>query len=241
MVQINKTQTKTQSKDILYCFSPLVMLITFMVEMSLAIYVFIRVKPSRIKNIVIIILNLLAIFQLAEFFVCGTHSGLVADVASRVGYIAITFLPATSIILINEIAGRKRHWTTAMAMALATGFAVYFGLVPGHLNNSICTGNYVIFSLGYWASTIYAIYYFGVIFMGIGMSYQLAKKQKSKLKRNSLHWLIVGALSFLVPTGLIYWITAPAVLSIPSVMCGFAIIYAIILVSKIIPQTTKAK
>lgn len=217
------------------------MVVTLLVEVSLAIYVFARTKTSRIKKIAIATLLLLALFQLAEYMVCGAYDEVLVNVASRVGYVAITFLPALGMHLANEIAGRKNNWTTIVTYLLAGGFALYFGFAPATINSSICTGNYVIFNLKHSVSLIYTIYYFSLIFSVIGLSAQLARVQKNIKARSALHWLIVGIMVFLVPTGLAYWLVPSAELGIPSIMCGFAVIYAIILAVKIVPLTTKPK
>ncbi len=61
-----------------------------MIEVVLALYTFIRYKPSKLKNLAIVFLLFLATFQMAEYFVCG-GIGLNALVWSRVGYVAVTF------------------------------------------------------------------------------------------------------------------------------------------------------
>lgn len=232
---------KTKNKNILYCFSPAVMVVTLIIEFSLALYVFYRAKASRVKSLVIITLILLGLFQLAEFMVCGAYSQELVGVASRVGYVAITFLPAVGIHLTNEIAERRPNWLVIASYGLAGCFALYFGFAPAAINSSICTGNYVIFNLRYYDSHIYTIYYFGLLFAMIGLSVKLAGKQKDSHKRSALRWLMVGTLIFLIPTGLVYWVNPSVELAIPSIMCGFAVLYAIILVGKIIPLTTKPK
>lgn len=217
------------------------MVITLVIELLLALYVFARTKTSAIKKIAIVTLLLLALFQMAEYMVCGAYDEALVNVASRVGYVAITFLPALGIHLANEIAGRKNNWTTFVAYLLAGGFAVYFGFAPATINSSICTGNYVIFNLKHNVSLLYTLYYFSLIFSVIGLSAQLARVQKNIKARSALHWLIAGVMVFLVPTGLAYWLVPNSEQGIPSIMCGFAVAYAIILVVKIVPLTTKAK
>ncbi|TXI90650.1 MAG: hypothetical protein E6Q36_01035 [Chryseobacterium sp.] len=231
----------SKNKNTLYCFSPAVMVATLVIEIALAVYVFVRTKTSAIKKIAIATLLLLALFQLAEYMVCGAYDEVLVNVASRVGYVAITFLPALGMHLANEIAGRKNNWTTIVAYLLAGGFALYFGFAPATINSSICTGNYVIFNLKHSVSLLYTVYYFSVIFSVIGLSAQLARIQKNVNKRKALHWLIAGIMVFLVPTGLAYWLIPDVELGIPSIMCGFAVLYAIILAGKIVPLATKPK
>lgn len=217
------------------------MAVTLVIELSLVVYVFFRTKPSSIKRITITILLLLAIFQMAEYMVCGAYSEVLVNSASRIGYVAITFLPALGIHLANEISGRKMNWTTIVAYLLAGCFAIYFGFAPASINSSICTGNYVIFNLQNTAALIYTIYYFGLLFSLIALSVQLAREQKNRDKRRALNWLVIATLVFLVPTGLMYWFYPEIEQAIPSIMCGFAVLYAIILAGRIVPLATKAK
>lgn len=217
------------------------MLATLVIELVLAIWVLIRTKSSTIKKIAITSLLLLGLFQLAEFMVCGAYSEALVNVASRVGYVAITFLPALGIHLANQIAGRKNNWFTILAYILAGGFALYFGFAPASINSSICTGNYVIFNLKYTAGLVYTVYYFSLLFGIIGLSAQLRRQVRAKNKQDALLWLIAGTLVFLVPTGLVYWFVPSSQDGIPSIMCGFAVVYAIILAGKIVPLATKPK
>ena len=232
---------KNKDKNTFYCFSPPVMIATFAVEIILAIIVFLKYKSSTTKNIIIALLVLLGIFQFVEFFVCGSYFGQWSSIASRVGYVAITFLPPLSIHLANEIGARKKHWTTYASYILAVGFTLFFIFVPNAINDSICTGNYVIFNMVGINIFAYGLYYFGLLLAILIISASLAAKQKNKKIRNALHWLIVGTLAFILPTAIIYFLAPQTGSAIPSVMCGFAIIYAIILAVKIAPVSIRVK
>jgi hypothetical protein len=50
---------------------------------------------------------------------------------------------------------------------------------------------------------------------------------------------VFGWLSFLLPTGIVNALNPQSISGIPSVMCGFAVIYAIVLVFGILPMATK--
>ncbi len=230
-----------QNKNTLYCFSPPVMIATFVIELALAFYAFIKYKPSRIKSIAIVILITLATFQLAEFFVCGSFYIEGINIASRAGYIAITFLPPLTIHLANEIGGRNKHWSIYISYIFAALFTIFFVMAPNSINDSICTGNYVIFRMLGSSNLAYGSYYFGLLFALLIISINLASRQKNKKYRSALHWLIVATLAFTLPTALVYFLAPSAGSAIPSIMCGFAIIYAIILVTKIVPLSTKTK
>lgn len=230
-----------QNKNTLYCFSPPVMIGTFAVEIVLALYAFLKLKSSRIKNIIVATLVLLASFQLAEFFVCSNYAVEGINIISRLGYVAITFLPVLSIHLANEIGGRKKHWSIYASYVLAIGFTAFFLLVPNSINDSICTGNYVIFRFSKPYNLLYGAYYFGLLLATLVISVNLSSVQKKKKLRSALHWLIIGVLTFTLPTGIIYLMAPSAGSAIPSVMCGFAVIYAIILAFRIAPLSSKTK
>jgi hypothetical protein len=232
---------KPKSKTTLYCFSPPVMIATMVIELALAIFTFVRIKKSAIKNIAVITLVLLAVFQLAEFLVCQAYSGINSLLVSRAGFVAVTFLPPLGIHTANVIAGRKHNWSTYASYTLALGFSIYFLLVTNSVNQSICSGNYVIFHLGNVASMIYGIYYFSLLGGLLALTVYLATIQKSSKKRQAMWWLTIGALAFLIPTGIVYFSGSQAASAIPSVMCGFAVIYAIVLALRVVPLASAEK
>lgn len=232
---------KQNKKNILYCFSPPIMLATFIIEIILAIYTYLKIKPSRLKNIGVATLTLLAMFQLAEYFVCSATGINGINIISRIGYISITLLLPLGLHMANEIGGRRKHWSIYLSYGLAIGFIAFFVIMPGSIKDSICTGNYVIFRMLGFSNIVYGTFYFGLLLAILITSVNLASKTKNKNKRGALHWLIIATLSFTLPTAIIYFLAPSAGSAIPSIMCGFAIIYAIILALKILPLASKAK
>jgi len=73
------------------------MLATFIIEIILAIYTLVRYKMTTLVRLATAIISLLALFQLAEFNVCGRSSAS-ALVWSRIGYVAITLVPPLALI-----------------------------------------------------------------------------------------------------------------------------------------------
>ena len=232
---------KRYSKSTFYCFSPLVMLTTLVIELCLAVYVFWRIRPSRLKTLVVFTIALLASFQAAEFFVCSYYSIGAVNIASRLGFVAITFLPPLGIHIANEIAGRRNNWAIIACYVPAFVLAVIFSILPNTISSTMCTGRYVIFQLEGVLNYIYPIYYFGLLFGILGTSFYLARKEKNQKKRHALLWLMAGTLSFMIPTGIVYWVVPDSAYTIPSVMCGFAIIYAFILTAKVAPVAGNKK
>ena len=92
--------------DKLFCFSPPVMLATFLIEFGLAFYTLWRYKMSTIRRLAVIMLFALGTFQLSEYMVCG-GLGWSHIQWARVGYISITLLPALGIHMLAKLAGKK--------------------------------------------------------------------------------------------------------------------------------------
>jgi len=227
-----------QGNSTFYCFSPPVMIATFLIEIALALYTFMKYKMSELMFVVLMLLGMLGLFQFGEYFVCTSGS----ETWSRIGYVAITTLPALGIhlfYLLSNNSSRKVVYSSYLAMTI---FAVYFLASPDVFHGYECTGNYVIFQLNNVARMFYEIYYFGLMFLSICLSiYWLKNHPKSKKKRDLVEALIVGYLVFLVPTAAVTSFIPDTRGGIPSIMCGFAVIFAIILALYIAPRALKKK
>lgn len=223
-----------------YCFSPAVMFATFIIETLALLYVVWRYKWNEITRLVVLILVFLATFQLAEYMVCEGSPG---DwfTWSRIGYVAITLLPPLGLHLAYAIAGAKKRPLLWVAYPVMVGFIVYFTLVSSSLGGHVCAGNYIIFEMMPGSALWYWIYYFGLLFAAISVSLKHAMQTKQKQIRRALGWLIVGYSAFIVPTGLVRILDPETAPAIPSIMCGFAVILAVILVIAVLPAIMRKK
>lgn len=218
------------------------MVATLLIEFSLALYAIWRYKLTVYTRLVVALLVALGIFQVAEFFVC-TGYGFRAEQWSRVGFIAISTLPPLGLHLMHVLAGKKErrlvYASYATLAACVLFFATYHTAFIGHQ----CTGNYVIFQIGRTASIIYGIYYYAWLAVSITLGlYWLSRLQPSeKTKRQVLQGLIVGYFAFLVPVAITYSVAPSTRGAIPSIMCGFAVLLAIILGFHILPRVGKLR
>lgn len=229
---------KKKSGTVFGCFSPPVMIATFVIEIAFAIYAFAKHRDKLWGKTITLILVCLAIFQLAEYQVCGGYDQLIW---ARVGYMAITLLPPLGITLTHIIAKKplntllhKLSWILAAYFIFAYAFSPVSELTP------VCNGNYVIFKYKYALTNwmIFGPYYFGLLFAGIYASYRWNKKS-DKLTKDLSKALIVGYSVFIVPTLLINLADPSTVHGIPSIMCGFAVILAFVLTMYIRPNLAK--
>ena len=220
----------------LYCFSPPVMVATCIIETSLFMYTLVRYKLQTATRVAAATLLLLAVFQLCEFHVC--RSGWIAGTWSRIGFIAITMLPPLGLHLIGIISGRGKQALVWLSYAVAIGFAVVFGFSKTAFASHFCAGNYAIFQLAHKLGGIFFAYYYIELFIGIGWSLFLSVKAKPRI-REALILQAIGFLIFVLPTAIVNDISPSTISGIPSIMCGFAVLYALILAFGILPRVLK--
>jgi len=225
----------------LYCFSPPVMVATLVLETGLALYTAWRYKMTMLTRLAIIMLVGLATFQLAEYFVCTSY-GLHAEQWSRLGFIAISTLPPLGIHIMHQLDAKPRRKLVVAAYATMVGFIVFFLMYRTAFIGYRCSGNYVIFQLGARASMAYGVYYYGWLATGIGLGMRwanelLAKGHAGLKKLQAVRGFILGYLVFLIPTAIANTFKPETRRGIPSVMCGFAVLFALILVFYILPRT----
>lgn len=214
------------------------MLATFLLEFGMAFYVVWRYKLNPISRLVVMMLVCLGTFQLAEYMICG-GLGLQTAEWSRLGYVSITLLPALGLHLIMTIAGKQSMPLLVASYGSAALFASAFMFIPGLINIHECRPNYAVFNLGYMESKLYALQYYGWLFAGLVAAWQFAKQVPKRAK--ALYAMMIGYLVFLIPTTTINLIDPTTVQGIPSIMCGFAVLFAVILVGWVLPVAGRTK
>lgn len=217
-----------------YCFSPPVMLATIAVESVLIFYSLWRYKLTPLTRVVLSILFFLALFQYSEYNVCG-GDGINAATWSRIGFAAITLLPAFGIHLIQVIAGHRQKIFAWAAYVTAIVWEGFFLLSNRAFSGHVCAGNYVIFQLNHYYGSWYFVYYYFWLFAGIALCLYLAYRTTHVYVKKALILQVVGYLVFLLPTAIANTVSPSTISGIPSVMCGFAVLYALILVFGIVP------
>lgn len=220
-----------------YCFSPPVMLFTFLFEFGAALYVLWQYRHDTVSKLIVALLLALGTFQLAEYMICG-GLGLSGMEWSRLGYVSITLLPVMAVHLVVALAGKKAPLLVGGAYASMAAFATYFAVAPGAINAYECRPNYAVFDLHGVTTALYAAYYYGWLVVGTGLAWIWSKGSQNA---KALLWMTVGYVAFMLPTATVNLVDPSTVAGIPSIMCGFAILFAIILVTKVLPSLTDAK
>lgn len=215
------------------------MLATFAVEVGLAAYTLWRYRSSFTTKLTTALLICLATFQLAEYMVCGSV-GSTNLRWSQLGYAAITLLPALGLHLVFAIANKKNLGIIGASYAVAGLFAGYFLFSPTAFSGHECMGNYVIFQVDSPAVTIYTAYYYGMLLAGIACSWYYARTAKPKIAR-ALQAFVAGYILFMLPTTAVNLINPETAAGIPSIMCGFAVLFALTLTGWVIPNVAEQK
>lgn len=216
------------------------MLATFIIEIMLLGLTLIKRRMQMVTLLVSITLFVLAFFQLCEFMVCG-GLGVNGATWSRLGFVAITALPPLGIHLIYEIAHKKNKLVVFSAYGLMLVWIILFGFTERAFANHMCVSNYVIFGLQHHVGYFYSTYYYGILLIGILLAMKFGEKAKSKKQKEALYGMIIGYLVFLLPTAFANTIKPETMAGIPSIMCGFAVLFAFILYAYILPRATQPK
>jgi hypothetical protein len=218
------------------------MVATMTIELVLACYTVWRYKMNEVVRLATVTLVMLAGFQLSEFFVCTGSVGH-GVIWSRIGFAAITTLPPLGLNLMHLVAGKPNRRLVTTAYITMAGFIAFFLAFPSVFQNYQCTGNYVIFRLRPNAGGVYWVYYMGWIFISAALGVQWANEfmnkagKAAKRKLQAIRGLIIGWLVFLVPTATANIVNPASRGAIPSVMCGFAVLFALILSLYILPKS----
>jgi hypothetical protein len=213
------------------------MVATFVIEIVLAVFVFIRHHMSRFGKVAGAVLLLLATFQFAEYRICMTPGENL--LWSRIGFVAITLLPLAGLYLVSLVS-HKPHFLK-LGYVTAAAFILYFVAVPKAITGAICGGNYVIFNTSTDLYRLYGFYYLGFLLLGIWESIEKITRLKRQTRsKKALQWLIVGYVSFMGPMGVLYVLVPATRNGAASIMCGFAVALAAILTFKVVPAFDRA-
>ena len=223
------------SKNTLYCFTPEVSLATFVIEIGFVLYTYLKFKATTFSRVCIGLLLCLGTFQAAEFMFCRSAT---PDIWPKIGYIATIFLPAFGMHMTSLLTNRAYKITYAAYM-LALGITIMALLYPLHYFIASCNIHYVDMWNKPPFNYLHNIYYIVFIFCAV---YVLIHTILHRKKRREIEvWLVISYAVFLIPTYALYFLRYIFHSAIPSVMCGFAIMTALIITLIILPMFYRAK
>ncbi|MCE7742893.1 MAG: hypothetical protein GOP50_10600 [Candidatus Heimdallarchaeota archaeon] len=198
-------------------------LIFFCIELVILAVVIIFNRKNPFFWSIVMLLALLQLYQLSEFLIC---IGIGANITGRIAFVIITFLPSTGYYLCTRIVGWKfpDYW---VGFAAALGLSIYYLSVPGSVELVDCNPLYAIYSNN--ISTIYGIFYMGIIAYSIlfTLAHMIFRRDKVDSRTGAI--VIIGYLSFLAPMYLMIWLDSAFGIAIPSIMCKYALLLAVTL------------
>lgn len=214
------------------------MLATFLIEFSLAFYAIWRYKMTTVTRLAFVMLVALGTFQLAEYMVCGGLGWSHTEWA-RLGYGAITLLPALGIHMVVALAGKKAPALVGTAYASCAAFLVFYVFAEGSMSSQACYPNYAVFNTQGSMSWLFGYYYYG--WLAIGTSLAVRWGRQLPKRKKALQGMSIGYLIFIVPTVAFNLIDPSTTRAIPSIMCGFAVLFAFTLALRVLPNSVKIR
>ncbi len=214
------------------------MIVTFFLEIGMAMYLLARYVLTPTLRIVTAILLLLAVFQLSEFGICEKYALGGTDWA-RIGFSVITLLPPLGLHLVYKLNGTALKHRALLMYGPAFAWISLFVLGNIMLGQG-CSGNYVIFQIRRPYDLIYYVWYDAMLVYAIVRAWlqnQIVKNKKLK----AANWsLILGYSAFIMPSiavRLLFEFKDTTASALPSIMCGFAVIFAGVLTFRLVPHT----
>ena len=218
---------------LLLCFNPTVMLATFIIEAFLVLLLFVRYKLTPLIRFSLAIVVCLAVFQLAEYAVCEGNPAW-APYWSRAGFVAITLLPVFGAHAAYHLTESKNKRLLSIVTLFGVGFASVF-LFGDVFGEPVCGGNYIIFNLNTPIGGWFFVYYYALLLGTIIWTLRAAHEASRRL-RDTLHMFIASYFSFIVPSAIVT-VWRPITLNgLPSIMCGFALLFALLYTLLVIPR-----
>jgi hypothetical protein len=210
-------------------YSPLLAVITGVLELGAALYTLLIVRAGRKHTLVPIglIFLFLAGYQFAEVMVC-TH--LDRKIWTQLAYFDITWLPPLGLWLAARLGAARHRWlrtAAAFDFVLAAGFSAWILANPAAITKSVCELVIARYFPIARFDLAYALYYQGsllatVIGAALGMAYT-----EDMVRRKHLASLQLGLLGFILPALAVRLLSEPGAGDMmPSVMCHFAFVLA---------------
>jgi len=215
-------------------YSPVLAVATAAFEIVVAAWALGRVRRSHDERSVLLttsaILLLLAAYQLAEVAICADVTA--AGFGPRLAFIIVTWLPPLDLLLIAQLRKPRSRVTSGAAYAMlaaAAGMVVWISVDRSFATASVCNAVYARYVHAMPRFFIYSSFYWVGLLEMVLLSGYGALACRDKRRRGQLMQLFVGTLAFVVPSIALSWFVPPARGALPSIMCHFALVFAVCL------------
>ncbi|MEK6942724.1 MAG: hypothetical protein AABX00_01525 [Nanoarchaeota archaeon] len=208
------------------CFTPIISFLTFAIELALAVYI-IKLNPKKSLNIIsATILFFLGAYQFSEFGLCTSNNSLLW---AKIGFISYTVLPVLGVhwaLILKK--SKEKIWPVYV---LPASFIALAAANAGFVKYAECSWLFVnvVYQWSFLWSWVYKSYYAILLVMGAAILLKSIANENNK-KRRLLYILgLAGYFSFTFPTFFFILLLPSFNIYFPSILCHFAILFAIII------------
>jgi hypothetical protein len=198
------------------------------VEIVLIVNLLVFAGKSRFNNLSIIILCLLACYQLLEFLMCGL--GLQQSFFPYLAFIDITFLPPLDLLLVLTLS-YNLNLTKYLLFIPALFFVGYYTFTISQFAVTSCTVLYAAYN--YPLGDLYGVSYYLPLLAAIILLIMFMRKHKEKKAKLTFRILLLGHIIISIPVilgfALMFSGNFSLINKMESIMCKFAFVYALCL------------
>jgi len=201
-------------------------------EFLLLFNLLIFAEKNRLNKIAIIMVALLAAYQLLEFLMCQVE--LQSSFFPYFAFVIISFLPPLNLILTSaftKVPADKFSSFSYMIFLPAIVFSIYYTFVIPEFAVTSCTVLYATYH--YPLGDLYGFFYYLPILISIILLALFVKKENDKKKKLVGKVLLFGAVFISIPPllgfSLMFAGSYAVISAMESIMCKFAFIYALCL------------
>lgn len=213
------------------CFTPGISFATAVIEFLLVAIMMYAFRPSAFRNYFAILISFLGLYQFSEFMLC---TGMYPLAWAVVGFVVYSFIPAIGLDLMMEHMGIKR--IKALIYVFPIAVSIFAILSPGFAGGAYCQDYFVqvlnminapMNGFEEIVGALYRMFYTGFI-IAMAIIGILGTIYSKKAKESAVSFLVFLAVIIMsVPTYLVVFIWPEYNLSFPSVLCHFALLFAL--------------
>ena len=188
------------------------------------------------------ILMLLAAYQLAEVAICSNVAA--AGFLPRLAFVIVTWLPALGLLLIAQLRQPRSRIFGGSAYAMlaaAAGVVVWIVVDRSFASASVCNAVYARYTHAMPRFLVYSSFYWLGLAGMIGFSGYGAMTCRDLRRRQQLTQVFIGTTGFVGLSMLTSWFVPTARGALPSIMCHFALLFAVCLTRLIVLERRPAE
>lgn len=210
-------------------YSPTLSILTATLEIGLAIWAFRSLGRKNILRTTGLLLLVLAGYQLAEVFICAVPS---RRFLAALAFADIVWLPPLGLWLLVLVTETKRQLNIRLAQStfvMAGALSIWVLVDDSFIVGTVCQAVLATYEHGNPFHHIYGIFYEVALGAMVVSAMLGAVQLEDRLARAHCADIQLGVLAFMVPALFTQVVWKGLDPSLPSIMCHYAIILALLL------------